>query len=38
MMLCQDDVTKIDQVTEININQALTYMSYIKERNKLNSK
>jgi len=38
MMLCKEDVTKIDIVTEYSINKTLTFMSYIKDKEKLNNK
>ena len=33
MMLCNDDILKMDAVTKLNINETLTYISYIKDRN-----
>tara|TARA_R110000851_G_scaffold261837_2_gene414404 strand:- start:378 stop:623 length:246 start_codon:yes stop_codon:yes gene_type:complete len=38
MMLCNDDILKMEAVTKLNINETLTYISYIKERNKVNKK
>jgi len=38
MMLCNDDILKMEAVTKLNINETLTYISYIKDRNKVNKK
>ena len=35
MMLCNEDVLQLNAVTKLNINEAFTYISYVKERNKL---
>jgi|TARA_R110000772_G_scaffold258562_1_gene375791 hypothetical protein len=35
MMLCNDDILKLDAATKLNINEALTYIAFIKERNKM---
>tara|TARA_R100000773_G_C4182035_1_gene91334 strand:- start:537 stop:656 length:120 start_codon:yes stop_codon:yes gene_type:complete len=38
MILCKEDITNIDTVTDYNINKTLTFLSYIKDKEKLNNK
>lgn len=38
MMLCNDDILKMNAVTKLNINETFTYIAYIKDRNKANKK
>jgi len=38
MMLCNDDILKMDAVSKLNINEAFTYIAYIKDRNRVNKK
>ena len=35
MMLCGEDILKMNEVTKINIRKTLTYINYIKERNNI---
>lgn len=38
MMLCNDDILKMDAVSKLNINETFTYIAYIKDRNRVNKK
>jgi len=35
MSLCGEDIMKIDKVTELSINKTFTYLSYLKDKEKL---
>lgn len=35
MSICGDDVLKIDEATEININKTFTYLSYLKDKERV---
>jgi len=35
MSLCNEDVLKLDEVTNISINKAFTYMSYLKDKERI---
>ena len=36
MSLCNEDVLKLDEVTKIGISKAFTYMSYLKDKERIN--
>lgn len=33
--MCGDDVLKVDEATEVNINKTFTYLSYLKDKSSL---
>jgi len=35
MSICGDDVLKIDEATEISINKTFTYLSYLKDKERV---
>jgi len=34
--MCGDDVLKVEEATEVNINKTFTYLSYLKDKASIN--